>query len=163
MIIIETIKKALKLDSDLYLKVERDISYHNIAITILVMVCLMSAIGFKGTDILGLILTIFYVAIAIIAWMAIIIVISSKLINIRIEPKDLARCLGIAFSPMIFNILNLIPIAGLYFSIIVYIWTIVSVTFTIKNVLDQDISSAFILSALASIPYFIIRVGFIGI
>ena len=53
MIIIETIKKALKLDSDLYLKVEKDISYHNIAITILVMVCLMSAIGFKGTDILG--------------------------------------------------------------------------------------------------------------
>jgi hypothetical protein len=60
MKIINTIKRAVRLDSTLYSEIEQKYEYNSQAIVVVILASLFSAVGIQGLDIFGIITSFVY-------------------------------------------------------------------------------------------------------
>lgn len=156
------LKRALKLDSGLYREIEKNEDYRKDSIIIGSIAILLSAVGFKAFNVFNIIAAIISVSIGIALWSGVVIAVSYKLLSTRINFNAFVNCLLVGFSPMLFNIFYLTPYAGFYISVVVFLWTVVSIAIVLKEILEQEFTSCLLLSALGSVIYFITVILLLG-
>lgn len=72
---------------------------------------------------------------------------------------QLARVLGFARAPGVFNFLGIIPFIGWLFSLIIFVWIIATSVIAIREALDYtSTGKAVVVAILAIIPWFILSV-----
>jgi len=155
------LKRALILDSGLYGEIEKNEDYRKDSIKIVAIAIMLSAVGFKAFNAFNIIAAIISVSIGIALWSGVVIAVSYKL-STRINVNAFVNCLLVGFSPMLFNIFYLTPYAGFYISVVVFLWTVLSIAIVLKEILEQELTSCLVLSALGSVIYFITLMLLLG-
>lgn len=157
MNILDTIKRALRLDMTLYPEVEQKFEYHKQAIIIIIIISLFSSVGTTGLSISNIIFGFIYELLACAFWVGIIVIIALKVLDIRAVPLILARCIAIALSPLLLMLLALIPYIGAYLAIAGIILSIISVFRVVRDLLEIEHLMALMLSMIGSIPYIVVN------
>ncbi len=157
MNIINTIKRAIRLDISLYSEIEKKYEYHKQAIIIVIVAALLSSIGTGGLDVVDIIFGFIYELLTLVFWIGVIVVLAVKILDIRSEPISLARCIAIALSPLLFMILTLIPYIGAYLAILSIIYSIISVYKAVQVLLELEPLMALMLSMTGSIPFIVVN------
>jgi hypothetical protein len=150
--IIDGVIRAIKLDKTFYAEVEADPSYQSDALTIVIIVSIIGAIGaFLGHLIAR---GSFFGAIGSFIWQAVWGVAAFFLLSYLIQyvgtrffkgtadVGEVQRCLGFAYAPRILGILAIIPCVGWLAAAAGWIWSLVTSYVAIKEALDQDDTNA---------------------
>jgi hypothetical protein len=157
MKIINTIKRAVRLDSTLYSEIEQKYEYNSQAIVVVILASLFSAVGIQGLDIFGIITSFVYELLSCGFWIGIIVIMAFKVLDIRITPINFARCIAIALFPLLLMILVIIPYVGIYLAIIGIILSILSVFKVVKELLDVELALALVLAMIGSLPFILVN------
>ncbi len=150
--IIDGVIRAIKLDKTFYAEVEHDVSYQQDALTIVIVVSIIGAIGaFLGVLIgrgsfLGAIGTLiwqavwgvaaFYLLTYLIQW------VGTRFFKGQGDVGEVQRCLGFAYAPRILGILAIIPCIGWLAALAGWLWSMVTSYVAVKEALDQDDTNA---------------------
>ena len=155
--ILYTIKRAARFDNTLYSEIEEKEDYNNQAILIVVLASLLAAVGTSGFDIFGIIISFILELIVCAVWIGVIVAMVFKVLEVRIEPINLARCLGISLFPLMLMLLIIVPYIGTYIAIIGIILAIIYVFFTVKYLTELEPGLSLLLSMIGSIPYMVLN------
>ncbi|NIP39468.1 MAG: hypothetical protein GWO07_13560 [Candidatus Dadabacteria bacterium] len=153
--IIDTIKRAVRYDGTLYPEIEEKEEYNNQAILVIVLASLLSAIGIEGMDITGIIISFILELICCAFWVGIITAMVFKVLQVRIDPVNFARCIGIALFPLMLMILAIIPYIGAYLAIASIIIAIISVIRVVIELTELEVGLSVVLAMTGSIPFII--------
>ena len=149
--------RAAKLEPELYEEVERDVEATKEALLVVLIVGICSAIGnigILGTKgiITGLIAGILGWAL----WSFVIFLIGVKGFKHTSDMGELLRCLGFAYSPLVLNILGIIPVLGPIVLIVASIWALIAFVVATRQALDCGTGRAILVAVLGFIVYWVV-------
>ena len=146
--------RAARLDVSLYNEVEADTSLNREALTVVIIVTILSAVGgFVGSLLLGvgIVPAILGLAWAIIwgiagyyVWAYLTWYIGTRVFKGTAEPDELLRTLGYAYGPRVLGMLAVIPCVGGIAALIGAIWSLVTGVFAVREALDTTTGNAVI-------------------
>jgi len=158
MYLIKIIIKSLKFDKQIYLEAKNTQGFIRYSLLIVLLVGICTGIGtINLTNDSSIIRDLLSSIIGWFIWTSIIYVIGVKLMKNSSTFIQLARTLGVAYSPGVLNIFGLIQIISLPLLAVTSIWTIISFIFALKHALQISAERAFLISLLSFIPYIIFR------
>ena len=158
---IRIILRSIVFDKEIYLKARSDSSFYSYAVLIVVVVSICNGIGtYNLTTDSSIFRDLIFSLIGWILWTTIIYFVGVKLFRHECGFGQLSRCLGLAYSPGILNLLGIVT----YFSFTIYsttsIWTVLTFIFGVKQALGCSAINAFIITVVSLIPYVVIRLAF---
>jgi len=157
--------RAIKLQSALYEEVEADKSA-NVQAGLVVLIASIAAaigVGLSGMATGGFLAAVWSLVTALVGWLLwalIVYLIGGKLIKgkqTQSSWSEVARTIGFANSPGVFNILVFIPVVGAIISIAVAIWTLIAGIIGIRAALDFSTGRAVITVLIGWIVMFLLR------
>ena len=158
MYLIKIIIKSLKFDKQIYLEAKNTQGFIRYSLLIVLLVSICTGIGtINLTNDSSIIRDLLSSIIGWIIWTSIIYVIGVKLMKNSSTFTQLARTLGVAYSPGVLNIFGFVQIISLPLLAVTSIWTIISFIFALKHALQISAERAFLISLLSFIPYIIFR------
>ena len=169
MTILERMVGAARLDSHAYEDVERDSSATSQALLIVLAVAILSGVGQYLTGDISVLDALILGATRGVAWWALsaffIWFVGSTILrgpNTEANWGQLARTIGFAQTPGLFNILTAIPVVGILLGLALFVWNFAANIVAVRQALDYDSSwRAFFVVALAWIPTVLIFVFFV--
>jgi len=158
MYLIKIIIKSLKFDKQIYLEAKNTQGFIRYSLLIVLLVGICTGIGTMNlTNDSSIIRGLIFEIIGWFSATSIIYFIGVKLMKNGSTFIQLARTLGVAYSPGVLNIFGLIQIISLPLLAVTSIWTIISFIFALKHALQISAERAFLISLLSFIPYIIFR------
>lgn len=157
MQILDTLKRAVRMDSTLYTEIEENEQYNNQAVIICILSALFVSIAANGFDIFGIITSLIFELIGIGIWVTLIVLLAFKLLQVRIIPINFGRCIAIALFPLMLMILMIVPYIGIYLGMIAIILAVISAFFVVREQLEVEPVLAASLSLTGAIPFIIIN------
>ena len=158
MYLLEIILKSLKFDKSVYIEAKNKPGFLRFSLLIVLLVSLCTGIGtINLTNDSSVIRDLLSSIIGWLIWTSIIFVIGVKLLKNSSTFSQLARTLGLAYSPGVLNILGLISFISIPVLAITSIWTVISFIFALKHALEISAEKAFLISLLSFIPYLLFR------
>jgi len=154
----EIIIKSLKFDKIVYLDARDNPGFNKFSVLIVLLVGFCTGIGtYNLTNDTSIIRDILSSILGWFIWTSIIYIIGVKIMKNSSSFSQLARTLGIAYSPGVLNVFGIIKFISLPLLAVILIWTIVSFIFALKHALNISAERAFLISVLSFIPYLIFR------
>jgi hypothetical protein len=144
----ERMKRAAKLESELYEEVEADKSANKQALTVVIIAALAWGIGGAlagaigggaGNILVGLIVGVVWTILGWLIWSGLTLFIGTKFFKGPETESDfgeMIRTIGFAYTPLIFTALMFIPVLGGLIALGAMIWTLVAVVIAIRQALD---------------------------
>ena len=158
MFLFQIIIKSLKFDKQIYLEAKNTQGFIRYSILIVLLVSLCTGIGtINLTNDSSIIRDLLSSLVGWLIWTSIVYVICVRLLNYSSTFTQLARTLGVAYSPGVLNIFGIIQVISLPLLAITSIWTIISFIFALKHALEISAEKAFLISLLSFIPYIFFR------
>ncbi len=158
MYLLNIIIKSLKFDKNVYLVARDSPGFSRYALLVVLLVSLCTGIGTTNlTNDSSIIRDLLSSIVGWLIWTSIIFIIGVKLMKNNATFLQLARTLGLAYSPGVFNILGLLTFISLPLLAITSIWTIICFIYALKHALVISAERAFLISLLSFIPYIIFR------
>jgi hypothetical protein len=163
--IISGMIRAARLDKDFYEELERDTSYDQDALIVVIIAALAGAVGaFIGQLIAGKIGAAIgmFVLQAVLGvagyylWVYIAHRIGTSLFKGTGEVGEVRRAYGFAYTPQVLNILSFIPCLNVVIGIVAWIWSIATGFVAIRQSLDQDNTNAALTVIVSAIVVFVI-------
>lgn len=168
--IVNGVIRAAQLDKTFFKQVEKDTSYTQDALVVVVVVSLISALGsFLGGLFAGHILqaigsfiwTAVWGVAAFYLWCFLVSWIGTSFFKGQGDFGEVQRCLGFAYGPQVLGILAVIPCLGWLAGLIGWIWSMVVGFVAVREALDQDNTNA-VLTIVISGVIVIILTAIIG-
>ena len=162
MELIRIILRSIVFDKDIYLKAKSENSFYSYSTLVVILVSISTGIGtYSLTTDSSIFRGLIFSIIGWLLWTVIIYFIGVKLLRYESDFGQLCRCLGLAYSPGIINILGAVK----YFSFTVFsitsIWTVLTFIFGVKQALGCTALNAFIIAVVSLIPYVVLRLAII--
>ncbi len=158
MFLLKIIIKSLKFDKSVYLEAKNNQGFLKFSLLIVLLVSLCTGIGtINLTNDSSVIRDLLSSIIGWLIWTSIIYVIGVKFMKNSSSFSQIARTLGLAYSPGVLNIFGIIQFISLPLLAITSIWTIVSFIFALKHALVISAERAFLISLISFIPYLVFR------
>lgn len=158
MYLLQIIFKSLKFDKSVYLEAKDKPGFLRFSLLIVLLVSICTGIGTVNlTNDSSIIRDLLSSLLGWLIWTSIIYIVGVKLLNYSSNYSQLARTLGLAYSPGVLNILGIINFISIPVLTITSIWTIISFIFALKHALQITAEKAFLLSLLSFVPYLIFR------
>ena len=160
--IIRIILKSIIFDQSVYLEARESNSFNSYSVLIVFLASLCTGVGTHYlTDESSIFRDLIFSFLGWIIWTSIIYIVAQKIFNEKEEFIKLARCLALAYSPNILNILGIIsPIVVPIFTL-TSIWTIIAFIFGVKQAFGTTAVKAFLISIISLVPYLILRLIFL--
>lgn len=156
--------RAMKLEAALYEEVEADKSANVQAGLVVLIVSIAAAIGAGLSGVSGgFLAAVWGLVMAILGWLLwalIVYLIGAKLIKGKQTQSnwgEVARTIGFANSPGVFNILAFIPVVGAIISIVVFIWSLIAGIIGVRAALDFSTTRAVITVVIGWLVMFLLR------
>ena len=144
MYLLEIILKSLKFDKSVYIEAKNKPGFLRFSLLIVLLVSLCTGIGtINLTNDSSVIRDLLSSIIGWLIWTSIIFVIGVKLLKNSSTFSQLARTLGLAYSPGVLNILGLISFISIPVLAITSIWTVISFIFALKHALEISAEKSF--------------------
>jgi hypothetical protein len=149
--IINGMIRAARLDRNFYATVEKDTSYTQDALVVVILVSLVGALGgFLGMLFAGQVVRAFgsfifqavWGVAAFFLWVFLVQLVGTRLFKGIGDFGEVQRCLGFAYAPQILNIFSFIPCLGPLVGLIAWVWSLVAGFVAIRQSLDQDNTNA---------------------
>jgi hypothetical protein len=166
--IIDGIIRAVKLDKAFYATVEQDVSYQQDALTIVVAVSVISAVGqFLGAiiaqrTILAALGTLIWQAIwGVVAFYLLTYIVQyvgTRLFKGQADVGEVQRCLGFAYAPRLLGVFGIIPCVGWIAALAGWIWSMVTSYVAVKEALDQDDTNAILTIVVSFVAVIVVGV-----
>jgi len=150
---------AALLKEDVYEEVEHDESATGQAALVVVLGALAAGIGGLGGGAVGVIVGI---VAALVGWGAYAGVAYWVGTNWFKKPTtsatwgELLRTLGFANTPRILLVVGVIPVLGILFGLVVFIWVLVTTVVAIRQALDFDTTSAILTAVVSWLVFFLV-------
>jgi hypothetical protein len=166
---INRVVRAAMLDVNLYEEVEADTSLNQEALTVVVLVSILSGIaaflgGLIGGNILlallGLILGVVLGVINYYIWAYVTYFVGTNLFEGTADVGELLRVLGYASGPRALGVLGFIPCLGALLSLGGAIWALVAAVIAVRQALDFDTTKAIVTVAIGWVVILVINVVF---
>jgi hypothetical protein len=168
--------RAARLDVSLYNEVEADTSLNREALTVVIIVTILSAVGgFVGSlllsfdiipAILGLAWALVWGVAGYYIWAYLTWFIGTRVFKGTAEPGELLRTLGYAYGPNVLGVLAVIPCVGSLAALIGSIWSLVCGVVAVREALDTTTGNAVITVLIGWAVLFVVSLvvgGIIGI
>ena len=168
--------RAARLDVSLYNEVEADTSLNREALTVVIIVTILAAVGsFVGSlflsfeivpAILGLAWAIFWGIAGYYVWAYLTWFIGTRFFKGTAEPGELLRTLGYAYGPRVLGVFAIIPCIGAIPALIGAIWSLVTGVVAVREALDTTTGNAVITVAIGWAVILVISLvvgGIIGV
>lgn len=159
----ERMVRAAKLDVSLYEEVEADASATMQALVVVILANVATAIGTWGASTGGNPLQ--AIVGALVSWAlfaASVYLVGAKLLREPTTDADipqLLRTIGFASSPMILNIIGIVPLLGLVVAPITGIWSLVATVIAVRQALDYSSTGrAVVVCIIGAIVFIAVRV-----
>lgn len=150
--IINGVIRAARLDRTFFNEVERDTSYTQDSLVVVIAVSVIGALGAflsaltVGRGFLAAILSFVWAAvwgvIGFYLWVYLVTWVGTRFFKGQGDAGEVQRCLGFAYGPQLLGILQVIPCLGAIASFIGWIWSLVAGFVAIQEALDQDTTNA---------------------
>ena len=158
MYLLEIILKSLRFKKSVYIEAKNKPGFLRFSLLIVLLVSICTGIGtINLTNDSSIIRDLLSSIIGWLIWTSIIFVVGVKLLKNSSTFSQLARTLGLAYSPGVLNILGIISYLSIPVLAITSIWTVISFIFALKHALEISAEKAFLISLLSFIPYLIFR------
>ncbi len=158
MQLLKIIIKSLKFDKQVYLQAKNNPGFLRSSLLIVLLVSLCTGIGtINLTNDSSIIRDLLSSIIGWLIWTLIIFLIGVKVMKNSATFSQLARTLGLAYSPGVLNIFGLLHFISIPLLAITSIWTIISFIYALKHALEISAERAFLISLLSFIPYILFR------
>lgn len=158
MQLLKIIIKSLKFDKKVYLQAKNNPGFLRSSLLIVLLVSLCTGIGtINLTNDSSIIRDLLSSIIGWLIWTLIIFLIGVKVMKNSATFSQLARTLGLAYSPGVLNIFGLLHFISIPLLAITSIWTIISFIYALKHALEISAERAFFISLLSFIPYILFR------
>ena len=168
--------RAARLDVSLYSEVEADTSLNREALTVVIIVTILAAVGsFVGSlllsfeivpAILGLAWAIIWGIAGYYVWAYLTWFIGTRFFKGTAEPGELLRTLGYAYGPRVLGVFAIIPCIGAIPALIGAIWSLVTGVVAVREALDTTTGNAVITVAIGWAVILVISLvvgGIIGV
>ena len=175
-VMLNRVIRAARLDVSLYNEVEADASLNREALTVVIIVTILAAVGsfvgslFLSFEIVPLILGLAWAIIWGIAgyyvWAYLTWFIGTRFFKGTAEPGELLRTLGYAYGPRVLGVFAIIPCIGAIPAFIGAIWSLVTGVVAVREALDTTTGNAVITVAIGWVVIFVISLvvgGIIGV
>ena len=156
--------RAMKLEAALYEEVEADKSANVQAGLVVLIVSIAAAIGAGLSGVSGgFLAAVWGLVMAILGWLLwalVVYLIGAKLIKGKQTQSswgEVARTIGFANSPGVFNILAFIPVLGAIISIVVFVWSLIAGIIGVRAALDFSTTRAVITVVIGWLVMFLLR------
>jgi len=156
--------RAMKLEATLYEEVEGDKSANVQAGLVVLIVSIAAAIGAGLSGVSGgFLAAVWGLVIALLGWLLwalVVYLIGAKLIKGKQTQSswgEVARTIGFANSPGVFNILAFIPVLGAIISIVVFVWSLIAGIIGVRAALDFSTTRAVITVVIGWLVMFLLR------
>lgn len=154
---LKIIYKSLIFDQNIYKKVKKSGEYTKYCILIVLIAALADGISTAHyTNAEGLIKQLVFSIVGWIVSSGVIYIIGVKVIGYKSGIMELARTLGISYSPHVINLFAVIPVIGLNIFIISIIWAFFTAVFAVKLTFNCKKLSAFLITLAGLVPYGVI-------
>ncbi len=144
--------RAARLDKEFYEEVERDTSYGQDALVVVVLAALAAGIGsfvgslFLGRNVLAAIGSlIFGVIVAVLAyfvWVFVAQYVGTRFFKGQGDFGEVQRAFGFAYAPQVLNVFSFIPCVGWVLPLVTWLWSLATGFVAIRQSLDQDDTNA---------------------
>ncbi len=157
--------RAARLDKDFYEEVERDTSYDQDALMVVIIAAVAGALGaLIGQLIAGRLLAAIGMAIvqAVLGvagyylWVFIAHWVGTKWFKGTGDVGEVRRAFGFAYAPQVLNVLSFIPCLNVVIGIVAWVWSIATGFVAIRQSLDQDNTNAALTVIVSAVVVFII-------
>jgi len=168
--------RAARLDVSLYNEVEADTSLNREALTVVIIVTILAAVGsFVGSlllsfeivpAILGLAWAIIWGIAGYYVWAYLTWFIGTRFFKGTAEPGELLRTLGYAYGPRVLGVFAIIPCIGAIPALVGAIWSLVTGVVAVREALDTTTGNAIITVAIGWAVILVISLvvgGIIGV
>jgi hypothetical protein len=157
--------RAMKLQSALYEEVEADKTANVQAGLVVLIASVAAAIGagLSGAAAGGVLAALWGLVTALVGWLLwalVVYLIGAKLMKGKETQSswgEVARTIGFANSPGVFNILSFIPLAGALISVVVFIWSLIAGIIGIRAALDFSTARAIVTVLIGWLVMFLLR------
>lgn len=155
---LERMIRAARLDIGVYEELERDTTANGQALTVVVIVSILSGLGFFiasvfGGDFVGAIVTLIVsVLIAIVGWALFAFItyfVGTRLFGGTATWGELLRTIGFAYTPLVIGIIPCLGFIG-------WIWFIITSIVAIRQSLDVTTGKAVLTAIIAAVVYLIL-------
>lgn len=166
--------RAARLDKEFYEEVERDTSYGQDALVVVVLAALAAGIGsfigslFIGSNILVAVGSlIFGVVVAVLAyfvWVFVAQYVGTRFFKGQGDFGEVQRAFGFAYAPQVLNVLSFIPCVGWVLPLVTWLWSLATGFVAIRQSLDQDDTNAVLTMVVSFLVVLVLSVilGLIG-
>ncbi len=167
---IQKMIRAAMLDVNFYEEVEADQSLTTEAITVVVIVSIISGLGgaltnllrgHPGAMIMGLIGGIIMALVGYFVWAFVVYIVGVNLFHGTADYGELLRTIGYAYSPNVLGFFTFIPILGWLIALAGSIWALVAGVIAVRQALDFDTNKA-ILTVIIGWIVMVVVVGIIA-
>lgn len=144
--------RAARLDKEFYEEVERDTSYGQDALVVVILAALAGGIGsflgslFTGSNILvaigSLIFGVIVAVLAYFVWVFVAQYVGTRFFKGQGDFGEVQRAFGFAYAPQVLNVLSFIPCVGWVLPLVTWLWSIATGFVAIRQSLDQDDTNA---------------------
>ena len=158
MFLLKIITKSLKFDKSVYLEAKNNPGFLKYSLLVVLLVSICTGIGTLNlTNDSSILRDLLSSVLGWLVWTSIIYVIGVRLMKKSSTFNQLARTLGLAYSPGVLNILGIFHIISLPVLAVTSIWTVISFIYALKHALEISAERAFLISVLSFVPYLIFR------
>jgi len=163
--LIQNMIRAAKLDVDFFNAVEHDESKNQEALTVVIIVAIISAIGSAAAGffsngltaaLMGLVFSLLMVIVGYYIFAYLSHFIGTKFFGGTAEVGEVLRTFGYAYSPQVLGILAIIPCLGALASLIGSIWSLVAGVVALREAMDFDTTKAILTAVIAWVIMFVI-------
>lgn len=159
----DRIVRAIKLDRTLYREVADDPAYMNEAVTIVVLVSLISSLGvLVGAGRSGPIAYVLQVLNSLlfgwVLWAVVAYFVGANFFGGRSSIPEMLRTLGYANAPRIVGLLGFIPCVGWLFSVAGWVLSIAAGVVAIRESMEFDTTKAVITAVIGLLVYIIVSI-----
>ncbi len=145
--------RAARLDKEFYEEVERDTSYGQDALVVVVLAALAAGIGsFVGSLFVGgrsvlvaigsLIFGVIVAVLAYFVWVFVAQYVGTRFFKGQGDFGEVQRAFGFAYAPQVLNIFSFIPCVGWVLPLVTWLWSLATGFVAIRQSLDQDDTNA---------------------
>lgn len=158
MQLLKIIIKSLKFDKQVYLDAKNSPVFLRSSLLIVLLVSFCTGIGtIYLTNDSSIFRDLLSSVIGWLIWTSIIFLIGVKIMKNSATFTQLARTLGLAYSPGVLNIFGLLHFISIPLLAITSVWTVISFIYALKHALEISAERAFLISVLSFIPYILFR------
>ncbi|MCX7707246.1 MAG: YIP1 family protein [Anaerolineae bacterium] len=166
--------RAARLDKEFYEEVERDTSYGQDALAVVILAALAAGIGsfigslFTGSNILvaigSLIFGVIVAVLAYFVWVFVAQYVGTRFFKGQGDFGEVQRAFGFAYAPQVLNVLSFIPCVGWVLPLVTWLWSLATGFVAIRQSLDQDDTNAALTMVVSFLVVLVISVilGLIG-